>query len=126
MSTTPLRSKIIRLAASFPKGSGEREALLNVLANSAPRWVADLAEAAKLHSPLASAKFDGSTLWLIYPNGVMTEGFDGSALYSTLRDVARRHRLSIDDPWNAVAVVSSPSLTVTVQAASSGKGQVIL
>lgn len=38
MSDLPLRAKMIRLAASMPKGSSERKALLNVLAYEGERY----------------------------------------------------------------------------------------
>lgn len=43
----PLRSSMIRLAASMPKGSSERKALLTVLAGDQEEWV-------KLYDKLAS------------------------------------------------------------------------
>lgn len=120
--STP-QSKMLRLAASFPTQSTSRAAALDVLAGNIPKWVEDLAKAAKLYSPLKEAKFDGKTLWLVYPDGAFTEGLDAESLKDKLREVAKRHRLGVEYPWSALITVVDTGFDVKVEVSNKGIGQ---
>lgn len=59
-----IRSKMIRLAATMPKGSSERKALLNVLANNSTGRVVFHAETPRGATVVkAYAEEDGSFYW---------------------------------------------------------------